>query len=82
MGITYKVYYANKEDSTTSTAIHTTYQMVIGGKDFDLCEVMREELMENIQKIKTSRYHFLFGILLICLIFYFMNELPNFKGKV
>lgn len=55
MGIIYKLYYVNREDYATTIVIHITYQMMVEGEYFDLNKVMRENLMENLQKTKTSQ---------------------------
>lgn len=50
MDIAYKIYYANRGDSSMTMVIHTTYQMVVKGKEFDIYEVIHEQLMENLKK--------------------------------
>lgn len=52
MMIGYKIFYKNRENLVSTTVIHTTHQMVKEGLDFDLCEISRLQLMENLQKKK------------------------------
>lgn len=40
MGITYKLYYINREYLMIEITFYTKYQMVIKGKEIYLCEVL------------------------------------------
>ena len=55
--------------------------MVKENAEYDLCELLRSQLMENLGKIKKDKKNsFKYGNLLLFLFFYFMNEVPRF-GK-
>lgn len=45
---------------------------------YHLCSILLEELLNNMKKIKSDKKHvFKFGSLIICLVLYFMNEIPG-----
>jgi len=49
--------------------------------DYDLCELLQNQLMNNLNKIKKDKKNtFKYGTLVLCLFFYFMNELPGMKS--
>lgn len=83
MLVSYKVYQSSRRNSVSRTLIYSAYQMLKDDKRYDLCTVLLNELMSNLKKIKKDRKHtFKYGSLLICLALYFLNEIPNIKGKV
>lgn len=77
-----KLYFTNRENPVSTTTINMTYEMVEKGEDYDLCELLKLKLLENLQKIKDSKYDFKFGTLIICSLFYFLNEVPKTKNVV
>lgn len=49
--------------------------------DYDLCELLRVQLFENLNKNKKDKKNFFkYGSLIICLFFYFMNEVPGVQS--
>lgn len=77
MVMRYKVYQSSRANSISGTTIYATYQIIKEDKLYDLCEVLMSELMSNLNKIKQDKKHvFNFGTLIVCLAFYFMNEIP------
>lgn len=49
---------------------------------YDLCDWMRSELMLNLGKIKgIKKCTFRYGNLIVCLMLYFLNELPGIGKK-
>ncbi|XP_057856259.1 uncharacterized protein LOC131065690 [Cryptomeria japonica] len=49
-------------------------------KKYDLCGALLSELMRNVKKIKQDKKHvFKFGSLIVCLAFYFLNEIPSIE---
>lgn len=52
MMIAYKIHYTNIENIVSTTIIHTVHQMVKEFLDIDLCELLRQQLMENMQTTK------------------------------
>lgn len=82
MMIGYKIYFSNRENSVSAIAINMSCKMVVNGADFDLCELLRAQLIENLQKKKDSKYPFKYEILIICLFFYFLRQLPSTKSVV
>lgn len=76
MVVKYKVYHSNQENSVFNIAIYVAYQMVKENKDHDMCEVLWSHLMENITSIKKDKKNtFKYGTLILCLFFYFINEI-------
>lgn len=48
----------------------------------DICEWLRDELLENLDKIKSDKKGtFKFGNLIVCLMLYFSKEIPNIGHK-
>jgi len=83
MIIGYKIYHSSRENSIPGTAIYTAYEMLRKNADYDLCQLLLNQLMENLQKIKKDKKNsFKYGGLILCLFFYFMNELPGSNGWV
>lgn len=52
------------------------------GIDFELCDFLWLKLLENLEKTKSAKYPFMYVSLIICLVFMFMNELPDIGNKV
>lgn len=77
MGISYNVYYKNRESSCVSTGVHVTYLMVKENAEYDLCEIIWRQLLDNIEMSKSEMYLFRYGSLIVCLVFYFLNTLPR-----
>lgn len=68
MVVVYKVYQSSRENSVSGTTIYTTYQMLKDDMRYDLCTVVLNELMINLNKIKQDKKNtFKYGSLLICL---------------
>jgi len=83
MIIGYKIYHSSRENSVSGTAVYTAYEMLRKNVDYDLCELLLSQLMENLQKIKKDKKNsFKYGGLILCLFFYFMNEMPRSSGWV
>lgn len=52
MVIGYKIYHSSGENSIFDTAIYAAHEMVKEIKQYDLCELLWSEIMENLVKIK------------------------------
>lgn len=48
MGISYKIYYRNREGSCASTSAYEAYQMVKENAEYDLCEILQRWLLDNV----------------------------------
>lgn len=78
MVIGYKVYWSNRQNSVSGTTIYVAYQILKETKKYDLCGLLLSEIMRNLKKIKQDKKHvFKFGSLIVCLAFYFLNEIPR-----
>jgi len=82
MIIGYKIYHSSRENSVPGTAIYTAYQMLKENADYDLCELLVNQLFENLQIKKDKKNSFKYGNLILCLFFYYMNELPRSSGWI
>lgn len=71
-----KIYYKNRENFVSAIAIHVAREMVEKGKGYDLCELLRQQLSDNLKKTKDNKYPFKFGSLVVFFSFYFFKELP------
>lgn len=73
--VRYKIHYSNRENFIFRTTIYVAYEMMRWNKKYDLSELLRSELIKNLKKIKENKKHpFKYETLLLCLFFYFMNE--------
>lgn len=62
----YKFQYSRKLNSVSASCVHMAYKMVIKDEEYDLCEVLRQQILENIAGIKKNRTtHFRFGSLVM-----------------
>lgn len=71
-GISYKIFFRN-QGSTSTGATYIAHKMIIENEDFDLCNLVKDQLMENVQLTKDIDYPFRFGTLVICIMMYFLN---------
>lgn len=53
MGNSYKVYYKNQEGSSSSTTVYVAYKMVKENTNYDLCDLLRWKLLDNLRLTKT-----------------------------
>lgn len=82
MIIGYKIYHSSRFFYLSGTVIYAAYEMIKQNVDYDLCEVLRGKLLENLKKIKKDKKNvFKFENLLVYLYFYFLDEVPRF-GQV
>lgn len=82
MVIGYKIYHSSRDNFVSGMTIYAAYEMVKQNAKYDLCELLRSQLMENLRKVKKAKKNtFKCGNLLLCLCFYFMDEVPG-VGKV
>lgn len=74
-GITYKIYFQNREGSTLAIAVFVSHHVVKEGIDYDLCQLLRFQLLHNLTLTKKEGYAFWFGSLAIFMLFYFEQSL-------
>lgn len=68
----YKTTHANRLNSVSSLCIKSAYDMVINNAKIDVCEWLKDELIDNLKNIKGyKKGTFHFGNLLVCLMLYF-----------
>lgn len=64
----YKATHANRLNSVSSLCIKSAYDMVTNNAKIDICEWLKDELIDNLGKIKKDKKGtFRFGNLLVCL---------------
>lgn len=73
--ISYKIYFRNREGSTSAIIFYIAHMMVKENKKFDLCSLLLENIYENVRMLVIEGYPFHFGSLLVCLVFYFLCSL-------
>jgi len=77
----YKIYHPSRENSVSGMTIYVAYQMLKENVDYDLCELLQNQLIKNLNKLKKDKKNtFKYGTLVVCLFFYFMNEVLGIKG--
>lgn len=82
MVLGYKATHANRLNYVSSLCIHRAYEMVNNNAKIDVCEWLKDELIDNPKKIKGDKKGtFCFGNLLVCLMLYFTKEIPNISHK-
>lgn len=75
-GIYFKVYFKNREGATSAIAVYMACMLVMENRSFDLCELLKELLLENIKMTKEKNYAFQYGSLLVNLVMYCLESLP------
>lgn len=73
--ISYKVYFRNREGVTSAIAVYMAHMLMMKDKSFDLCELLKELLLENIKMSKEQNYPFRFGSFIVCLVMYCLGSL-------
>lgn len=78
----YRVTHANRLNLVSSLCIHNAYEMVKYNANIDICEWLKDELIDNLKKIKGDKKGtFRFGNILVCLMLYFTKEIPGIGHK-
>lgn len=78
----YKTTHANRLNSISSLCIKTAYDMVNSDAKIDICEWLKDELIDNLKNIiGDKKGTFRFGNLLICLMLYLTKEVPGIGKK-
>lgn len=82
MNLFYKATHGNMLSSVSSLCIKSAYDMVNDNKRIDVCEWLKDELIDNLKKIKGDKKGtFRFGNFLVCLILYITKEVPDIGKK-
>lgn len=82
MVLGYKTTHANRLNSVSSLCINSAYEMVNNNAMIDVCEWLKDELTDNLKKIKGDKKGtFHFRNLLVCLMLYFTKEIPSTRPK-
>lgn len=82
MVLGYKTTHANMLNSVSSLCINNAYEIANNNAMIDVCEWLKDELIDNLKKIKVDRKGtFRFGNLLVCLMLYFSKEIPGTRPK-
>lgn len=66
------IYLTNRDNSISATIVHMAYEMAKLKKDYDLCEILRQQLLENLVQCRKKKHPFKFGTLALCIMFYFL----------
>lgn len=59
-GISHKIYFRNREGSTSTIIVYVAHMLVMEDRVFYLCELLKNQLLENIKMTKKQGY--LFGL--------------------
>lgn len=82
MVLGYKTTHTNRLNSVSSLCIKSAYDLVNNNAKIDICEWLKDELIENLKKIKGDKKGtFRFGNLLVCLMLYITKEVPVLARK-
>lgn len=73
-GISYKIYFRNREGSTLAIIVYVAHMIVMEDTIFNLCELLKNQLLENIKMAKDQGYPFQFGLFLVCLAMYCLGS--------
>lgn len=78
----YKTTHSNRLNSISSLCIKSAYGMVNSNTNIDICEWLKNELINNLKKIKGDKKGtFRFGNLLVCLMLYITKEVRSIGRK-
>lgn len=78
----YKATHANRLNSVSSLCIKSSYDMVIDNVKIDICEWLKDELIDNLGKIKKDKKgNFRFGNLLVCLMLHITKQVLGIGYK-
>lgn len=66
------------EMTTISIAmVNNVADMILRGMEYDLCELICIHFLKNLKEIRKNKKNtFWYGNLVVCLLFYFLKELP------
>lgn len=56
--ISYKIYFKNREGTTSTIAVYMAHMLAMKNMSFDLCELLRELLLKNVKMTKEKNYPF------------------------
>lgn len=70
-GISYKIFFKIREGANSIGVVYIAYKMIMEDQDFDLCSLLKDQLIENVQKTMEVDYPFKFGTLIICIMMFF-----------
>lgn len=78
----YKATHANRLNSVSSLCIKSAYDLVNNNAKIDICEWLKDELIDNLKKIKGDKKGtFRFRNFLVCLMLYITKEVPGIGRK-
>lgn len=82
MIIGYKATHENRLNSVSSLCFKCAYDMVNDNARIDICEWLKDELKDNLGKIKRDKKGtFRFGNLLVCLMLYITKQVPSIGAR-
>lgn len=82
MILRYKVAQENRLNPVSSLCIKSAYDMVTNNVKIDICEWLKDELIDNLGKIKKyKKGTFRFGNLLVCLMLHITKQVPDIGYK-
>lgn len=70
-----KIYFKNRENSISTMIVHMAYEMAELNKDFNLCEILHQQFLENFVQCQKKKHSFKFRTLPLCILFYFLQGL-------
>lgn len=71
----YKMHYSSRLNSISTEIILMTYKMVCEGERYNLCEVLRLQLLENLKQIKRDKENpFRFSSLIVHIFFHLAHK--------
>lgn len=74
----YKNTHTNRLNSVSSLCIKSAYDMINDNARIDVCEWLKDELIDNLGKIKKDKKGtFRFGNLLVCLMLHITKQVPS-----
>lgn len=78
----YKATHANRLNSVSSLCIKSAYDMITDNAKIDICEWLKNELIDNLGKTKKDKKGtFRFGNLLLCLMLHITKQVPSIGYK-
>lgn len=73
--------YGSRLNTISVGFIYVAFRMTVGKEQVRMCEILQQQLIENVRRIKKDKYTpFIFKSLIIYLLFQAIGNFPNNQG--
>lgn len=64
-----KIYFTNKENFVSATINNVAYEKLTKNADYELCELSRQNVLENLKQSNEKKHDFWYGTLALFILF-------------